>query len=65
MQGLAIPCHPKGRTLIHKVAFPTCRYIKYILVRISMRTGMTMSQVTDEELYTRLIEMHELVAPGE
>ncbi|MEE1577790.1 MAG: hypothetical protein V1269_16480 [Deltaproteobacteria bacterium] len=51
--------------MIHKVAFPTCRYIKYILVGISMRTGMTMSQVTDEELYTRLIEMHELVAPGE
>ena len=34
--------------------------IKRILVTISERTGMSVSQVTDEVLYTGLIEMHEL-----
>jgi hypothetical protein len=31
---------------------------------MSKRTGMTVSQVVDEVLYTGLIEMHELDAPG-
>ena len=31
---------------------------------MSKRTGMTVSQVTDEVLYTGLIDMQELVAPG-
>ena len=38
--------------------------IKRTLVAISERTGMTVSKVTDEVLYTGLIEMHELDAPG-
>jgi len=33
-------------------------------VAISKRTGMSVSQVADEVLYTGLIEMHELDAPG-
>ena len=38
--------------------------IKRTLVSISKRTGMTVSQVTDEVLYTGLIEMHEMNATG-
>ena len=38
--------------------------IKRTLVAISKRTGMTVSQVADEVLYTGLIEMQELDAPG-
>ena len=34
--------------------------IKRILVTISERTGMSVSQVTDEVLYAGLIEMQEL-----
>ena len=34
--------------------------IKKTLVSISERTGMTVSQVTDEVLYTGLVEMCEL-----
>ena len=34
--------------------------IKKTLVSMSERTGMTVSQVTDEVLYTGLIEMQEL-----
>ena len=37
--------------------------IKRTLVAISERTGMTVSQVADEVLYTGLIEMQELDAP--
>ena len=37
--------------------------IKRTLVNISERTGMTVSQVTDEVLYTGLIEMQELDLP--
>ena len=37
--------------------------IKRTLVVMSERTGMTVSQVTDEVLYTGLIEMHELDGP--
>ena len=38
--------------------------IKRTHVAMSKRTGMTVSQVTDEVLYTGLIDMQELVAPG-
>jgi hypothetical protein len=38
--------------------------IKRTLVAISKRTGMSVSQVADEVLYTGLIEMHELDAQG-
>ena len=38
--------------------------IKRTLVAISERTGMTVSQVADEVLYTGLIEMLELDAQG-
>ena len=34
--------------------------IKKTLVSMSERTGMTVSQVTDEVLYTGLVEMQEL-----
>ena len=34
--------------------------IKRILVTISERTGMSISQVTDEVLYAGLVEMQEL-----
>ena len=37
--------------------------IKRTLVSISNRTGMTVSQFTDEVLYTGLVEMQELDAP--
>ena len=37
--------------------------IKRTLVVMSERTGMTVSQVTDEVLYTGLIEMQELDLP--
>ena len=39
--------------------------IKRTLVAMSKRTGMTVSQVADEVLYTGLLEMQELDAPGE
>ena len=37
--------------------------IKRTLVAISKRTGMTVSQVADEVLYTGLIEMQEMDQP--
>ena len=37
--------------------------IKRTLVSMSERTGMTVSQVADEVLYTGLIEMQELDLP--
>ena len=38
--------------------------IKRTLVAMSKHTGMTVSQVTDEVLYTGLIDMQELDALG-
>ena len=35
--------------------------IKKTLVSMSERTGMSISQVTDEVLYTGLVEMQELL----
>ena len=40
------------------------RDIKRTLVAMSKRTGMTVSQVADEVLYTGLIEMQVMDAPG-
>ena len=37
--------------------------IKRTLVSVSERTGLTVSQVADEVLYTGLIEMQELDLP--
>ena len=37
--------------------------IKRTLVAMSVRTGMTVSQVTDEVLYTGILEMQELDLP--
>ena len=34
--------------------------LKHILVTMSERTGLSISQVTDEVLYTGLVEMQEL-----
>ena len=39
--------------------------IKRTLMFMSKRTGMTVSQVVDEVLYTGLLEMKELDASGE
>ena len=39
--------------------------IKRTLMSMSERTGMTVSQVADEVLYTGLLEMQELDAPAE
>ena len=39
-------------------------HIKRTLVSMSKRTGMTVSQVTDEVLYTGLLEMQEMDAQG-
>ena len=36
----------------------------FAFVAISERTGMSVSQVTDEVLYADMIEMQELDAPG-
>jgi len=38
--------------------------IKRTLVSMSKRTGMTVSQVADEVLYTGLLEMQEMDASG-
>jgi len=39
--------------------------LKRTLVAMSERTGLSISQVTDEVLYTGLIEMQELAELGE
>ena len=52
----------KKHTVLQATIHPD---IKRTLVAMSKRTGMTVSQVTDEVLYTGLIEMHELDAPGD
>ena len=52
----------KKHTVLQATIHPD---IKRTLVAMSKRTGMTVSQVTDEVLYTGLIEMQELDAPGD
>ena len=51
----------KKRPVLSVTNYPD---IKRTHVAISKRTGMTVSQVTDEVLYTNLIEMFKLDAPG-
>ena len=49
--------HFKKRPVLSATIHPK---IKRTLVEISERTGLSISQVTDEVLYTGLIEMQEL-----
>ena len=51
----------KKHTVLQAMIHPD---IKRTLVAMSKRTGMTVSQVTDEVLYTGLIDMQELDASG-
>ena len=52
--------HPSGDTLSPVLSTTIHPDIKRTLVGMSERTGMTVSQVADEVLYTGLIEMQEL-----
>ena len=45
---------------VHIGVYQPCPDLKWTLVAMSERTGMSVSQVTDEVLYTGLIEMQEL-----
>ena len=45
---------------VHIGVYQLCPDLKRTLVAISERTGLNVSQVTDEVLYTGLIEMQEL-----
>ena len=61
MQGLVETTElPKGDTLGSLLSATIHPDIKRTLVSMSERTGMTVSQVTDEVLYTGLLEMQEL-----
>ena len=45
---------------VHIGVYQPCPDLKRTLVAISERTGLNVSQVTDEVLYTGLIEIQEL-----
>ena len=45
---------------VHIGVYQPCPDLKRTLVAMSKRTGMSVSQVTDEVLYTGLVEMQEL-----
>ena len=45
---------------VHIGVYQPCPDLKRTLVAMSERTGMTVRQVTDEVLYTGLVEMQEL-----
>jgi hypothetical protein len=45
---------------VHIGVYQPCPVLKRTLVAMSERTGMSVSQVTDEVLYTGLVEMQEL-----
>ena len=45
---------------VHIGVYKPCTDIQCTFASISERTGMSVSQVTDEVLYTGLIEMQEL-----
>ena len=65
MQGLVEATElPRGDTLCSVLSATIHPDIKRTLVGMSERTGLTVSQVADEVLYTGLIEMKELEAPG-
>ena len=64
MQGLVEAAElPRGETLGSVLSATIHPDIKRTLVGISERTGMTVSQVTDEVLYAGLIGMQELDMP--
>jgi hypothetical protein len=53
--------HARGKILgVHIGVYQPCPDLKRTLVAMSDRTGLSISQVTDEVLYTGLIEMQEL-----
>ena len=64
MQGLVETTKYPGGTPLAPSSHTIHPDIKRTLVAMSKRTGMTVSQVTDDVLYTSLIEMQELDAPG-
>jgi len=45
---------------VHIGVYQPCPDLKRTLVAMSERTGLSISQVTDEVLYTGLVEMQEL-----
>jgi|ETNmetMinimDraft_28_1059901.scaffolds.fasta_scaffold73859_1 hypothetical protein len=57
--GVHIGVHHSGKG-VHIGVYQPCPNLKRTLVAMSERTGMTVSQVTDEVLYTGLVEMQEL-----
>ena len=64
MQGLAETAElPRGDNLASVLSATIHPDIKRTLVAMSERTGLTVSQVADEVLYTGLIEMQELDLP--
>ena len=60
---IRVPCRDsyEKRPVLSATIHPD---IMRTLVSMSKRTGMTVSQVADEVLYTSLIEMQELDAQG-
>ena len=58
--GAETQAHPSLHKVVSLIYTPTTTY-SFV---ISKRTGMTVSQVADEVLYTGLIEMQELDGPG-
>ena len=55
--------HARGHLLgVHIGVYEPCPDLKLTLVAMSERTGMSVSQVSDEVLYTGLIQMQELPA---
>ena len=53
--------HARGKLLgVHIGVYQPCPDLKPTLVAMSERTGLSISQVTDEVLYTGLIEMQEM-----
>ena len=64
MQGLVETAElPRGQTHGSVLSATIHPDIKRTLVGMTERTGMTVSHVTDEVLYTGLIEMQELDLP--
>jgi len=55
------PLHARKAFLgVHIGVYQPCPDLKRTLVAMSERTGLSISQVTDEVLYTGLIEMQEM-----
>ena len=58
------PLHARARALlgVHIGVYKPCPNLKRTLMAMSERTGMSVSQVSDEVLYTGLIQMQEVPA---